>query len=93
MNTTGTGAVLPQGSPIDTLPEGGYEVTIDGLDDSGLLRCVYPNGFVKHHQVNTVEELAVRVTNQLRARYGANEIVFAHAPASLDAGQSFVVEG
>lgn len=90
--TSATGTVLPAGSPVAALPEGGYSVTIDGFDESGMVRCVYPDGFVKHHQAGTVAELAEKVTNQLRGRYGATEVVFATAPAELAAGESFAVE-
>lgn len=94
MSISGSGAVLPAGSvpATSTLPEGGYRVTIDGIDDSGLFRCVYPGGFVKHHQAATVEALAVQVANQLKARYGANEVKFYSVPKKLAAGEAFTVE-
>jgi len=87
-----TGVVLPPGGPAAALPEGGYSVTIDGFDESGMVRCVYPGGFVKHHQVGTVAELAAKVTNQLRGRYGATDVSFATIPAGLTAGEAFTVE-
>ncbi|MCE9566360.1 MAG: hypothetical protein K8U57_30420 [Planctomycetes bacterium] len=94
MKTIGTGAVLPPGSTpaIATLPEGGYKVVISGFDESGMIRCVYPGEFVKHHQAETVEELAGKVVNQLRARYGVQEIPFASVPKEIAAGESFTVE-
>jgi hypothetical protein len=93
MQITGSGAVLPAGTPTATVPAGDYEVTIDGTDESGMLRCIYPGGFVKHHQAGSVEELATKVTSVLRNRYGATDVQFASAPKSLKEKQSFVVKG
>lgn len=94
ISTSGEGAVLPAGSvsATGTLPESGYQVTIDGVDDSGHLRCVYPDGFIKHHQADTVEGLAVKVANQLKARYGAEQVRFDGVPKKLTAGNAFTVE-
>ena len=94
IKTNAVGAVLPPGStpPAASLPES-YAVTIDGFDESGLVRCVYPDGFVKHHQADTVEELAAQVSNQLKGRYGASEVPFKAVPKKLNAGESFTVEG
>lgn len=93
MQITGNGAVLPPGTPSAALPPGDYTVTIDGTDGSGMLRCVYPGGFVKHHQAATVEELATKVTAVLRTRYGATDVQFTTAPKSLTEKQSFAVKG
>lgn len=87
-----TGAVLPAGStPASVTLPATYTVTIDGFDDSGLVRCVYPDGFVKHHQSEAVDDLAAKVVNQLRGRYGAGEVTFAAVPKAIKAGQSFTV--
>lgn len=95
MKPSGKGQVLPAGSlaATDTLPDGEYSVTIDGIDDSGLLRCIYPGDFVKHHQAETVEELTGKIVNQLRGRYGADEVVFTAVPKKLAAGEQFKVKG
>jgi hypothetical protein len=94
MDVSGEGQVLPAGSapPKATLPAS-YAVSIDGFDESGMIRCVYPDGFVKHHQADTVEELAAKLVNQLRGRYGATDVAFATAPKSIAAGESFTVKG
>ena len=88
----GAGTVLPAGSlpTVDTLPES-YEVKIDGFDDSGLVRCIYPGEFVKHHQAAAVDDLATQVVSQLRGRYGATSVEFASVPKAIKAGQAFKV--
>jgi hypothetical protein len=92
-NVSGAGAVLPPGSlPAAPLPEGKLAVRIDGFDDSGLVRCVYPGGFVKHHQADGVEALAVQVVNQIRGRHGLTEVKLAAVPKAVEPGQSFTVE-
>lgn len=95
IKTNAAGAVLPPGTApaAAELSAGGYEVRIDGFDDSGLIRCVYPDGFIKHHQAETVEELAGKVASQIKGRYGASEVKFTSAPKALKAGQAFSVEG
>jgi hypothetical protein len=47
--------------------------------------CEYPGGFTKTHQVNTADELFVRITGILRGRFGVNEITFA-TPAVMPTG-------
>lgn len=95
LKAAGGGAVLPAGAeaPITTLPEGGYEVRIDGFDDSGLIRCVFPGDFVKHYQAESVTDLATKVVGQLRGRYGATEVAFASVPKAIKAGEAFKVAG
>lgn len=86
------GAVLPPSIPDSPLLGGAVAVSVDGLDDSGHVRAVYPDGFVKHHRAETVEELAVKVTAQLRGRYGVTDVQFKSIPAVLAAGESFTAE-
>lgn len=92
LNITAAGAVLP--ATPGTIPlAADSAVTIDGFDESGLIRCIYPDGFVKHHQADSVEELAVKVANQLKARHGVSDVPFASAPKALKAGETFTVKG
>lgn len=86
------GLVLPQGEPVAELAEGAHTVTVEAICDDGLIRCVYPDGFVKHHQAATVEELLGKVTSQLRGRYGVSDIQFTSAPKELTAGATITVE-
>ena len=90
--TQALGAVLPVASPTSKLEPGTHAIAIDGIDDSGMVRCVYPGGFVKHHQAETVTELAEKVARQVRGRYGVQDVPFATAPAEIAAGESFTVE-
>jgi hypothetical protein len=89
------GVVMPAGTlrAADVLPPGNCEVVIDGFDESGLARLVYPGGFVKHHQASTVEELAGKVVNQLRGRYGADGVEFVSVPAEVAPGEAFIIKG
>ncbi len=93
--TQALGAVLPPGStsPTGTLPEGGYSITVDGFDESGLVRCVYPDGFVKHHQAEAVDDLAGKVARQVQARYGASDVQFTGVPKAIKAGATFTAGG
>ena len=89
----GSGVVLPPGvSAKRPLPEGPLVVRIDGHDESGLVRCVYPC-LVRCHQADTVAELAGKVVSQLRALYGPREFAFESVPDAVAAGQSFTVKG
>lgn len=92
MAMKGNGAVLPAGTipAVDQLPKK-YEVLIDGFDESGLIRCIYPNKFVKHHQADTVEALATQIVAQLRGRYGVQEVNFTSAPKTITEGETFKV--
>lgn len=81
----GTGTVAPAapGSlPID--PEA--TVTIDGIDESGHIRCIYPGEFVRHHQAETVEELLPKIVAQIRARHGVEVVEFTSVPSTLEPG-------
>lgn len=95
----GAGTVLPPGSvpgKADLPADGPLRVTIDGFDASGYARLVYPCGFVKHHQAETVESLAAQVVNQMRGRYAAlfgKAVEFTSVPAAVKAGESFVIKG
>lgn len=91
---TAAGAVLPPGTTAPgTLPAGGYAVTVDGFDAAGTIRCVYPDGFVKHHQAGAVDELAAKIANQLKGRYGAPSVDFDTVPKAIKAGATFTVKG
>lgn len=90
---SGAGVVLPSGTPVAVLPPGKHSVAIDGFDESGCVRCVYPDGFIKHHQVEAVDGLAARVVSQIRGRYGVTgEIIVTKLPEALAAGEIIEVE-
>lgn len=86
------GLVLPQGAPVASLAEGEHTVTVEAICDDGLIRCVYPDGFVKHHQAETVEDLLGKVTSQLRGRYGVLDVQFTGVPKKIAAGQSITFQ-
>ncbi len=86
------GLVLPQGVPVAQLAAGPHTVTVEAICDDGLIRCVYPDGFVKHHQAATVEDLLAKVTAQVRGRFGVAEVQFKCVPKSLAAGETITVE-
>lgn len=89
----GKGLVLPKGSipPIGKLGDGENVVRLDGVDESGSLRCIYPDGFIKHHQVTEVAELLVRVMLTIQGRFGEGPVNFIYTPQSLDAGETIVL--
>jgi len=90
MGTQGSGLVLPAGSApqADVLPAGLNVVTIAGFDDSGLIRCEYPDGFVKHCTADDVTDLLGKVTAQIKSRYGDGNVDFVSIPTAIEAGQT-----
>ena len=66
-------------------------ITVDGKDESGCWRFVYPDGFVKHHQGTGVEDYARIIAQQLRGRFGVTSIEFVAMPKKMDVGQVFTV--
>lgn len=57
-----------------------------------MVKCVYPDGFAKNHQVTTPQDLAAQVLPVLRFRYGATECNITRLPDSLTAGSTLTVE-
>lgn len=108
MSGTGTVLAPGMAAPVASLPPGKTIITIESavgendglLDKDGkpavsenlMVRCVYPDGFAKSHQVAKPEDLAPRVTGILRGRYGVTgEIKIIKLPA-LKAGETIEVE-
>lgn len=103
--TTASGAVLPPGSvpPVATLPPGKVTVTVesapgenDGIEgatsENVVAKCVYPDGFTKNHQTNSPQDLAVKVLNTLRSRYGVAEVNVTKLPEQVVAGATIELE-
>lgn len=47
----------------------------------------YPDGFTKDHQVKNVEDLAPKITSQMRGHYGVTSVKFLSLPPSLEEGE------
>jgi hypothetical protein len=62
------------------------------IDESFMARCVYPDGFVKEHQVKSVQDLLPKVINQIRSRYGFAEANITALPKQLKAGTAIELE-
>lgn len=88
------GLVLPPGaqSPVASLAAGEHTVTVEAICDDGLIRCVYPDGFVKHHQAESMEDLLGKIVNNLRARYGVWDVQFTGIPKDIAAGQVITIQ-
>jgi hypothetical protein len=107
-SATGTVAPAGTQAAAGKLTAGQHEVLIesvvgenDGLLDSDgnpavslrqMVRCVYPDGSAKNHQVANIADLLPQLVNQLRGRFGVVEVQIASAPAELKAGASVKVE-
>jgi hypothetical protein len=103
LTPSGRGTVLP-GSPDAEPLSGTVTVAIesapgenDGIEgavsESKMARCVYPDGYVKNHQVNTPQDLADKVIAQIRGRYGnAGDITVTKLPAAIEAGETLTLE-
>lgn len=104
IKSSGNGLVLPSGAPAAPLPSGSIVITIeaapgenDGIEgatsENVVARCVYPDGFVKNHQTNGVEDLLGKVFGQLRGRYGVTgDIKVTSLPDAVEAGATIEVE-
>jgi hypothetical protein len=88
------GLVLPPDaqSPVASLPAGEHTVTIEAICDDGLIRCVYPDEFVKHHQATSMEDLLSKIVRNLRARYGIWDVQFTSVPKDITAGQVITIQ-
>lgn len=74
-------------------PENGYAA--DGTPVPGehdMVRCVYPGGFARSHQVKGVQDLLPKVVNQIRPRYGFAEAIVTAAPEALASGAAIELE-
>jgi hypothetical protein len=98
-----SGAVLPPGTlkPNARLPAGTYAITIQSADpvgtnpDDGVYAtCVYPDGWVKDHQVlpDDPAGLFEKIVGQLRGKYGAGEVQLVSLPSEVKAGTQVTVE-
>jgi hypothetical protein len=107
VETTATGTVLPPGTAAPKiLTPGEAKILVEAVDPENgydaegkprpsehfMARCVYPDGWVKAHQVKTIEDLLPRIVNQLRWRFGITEVKFIQTPSELKAGVTITVE-
>lgn len=88
-------SVLPAGSAVvGSLDNGTYElpiksITVDG--DCQMNYVEYPDGFTKAHQGLQPADVAAKITNQVKGRYGANAVIKA-LPAALIEGAIIEIE-
>ncbi len=75
-------------------PENGYDA--DGKpvpSENQMVKCEYPDGSVKNHQVNDVAALAQRAIGNVRGRHGLDHAVaVSKAPKSLKADTEIELE-
>ena len=86
--------ILPAGSDpiVTTLEKGEHRVVIVKNYDNNELRAKYPDGFERDHQAATPQELAPKIVNNFRARYGAEAVTITKLPSDLTEGATFLVE-
>ncbi len=91
-NVTGAAmGVLPEGSlpPVTTLPAGINIITISqkfvGADYVHYY-VVFPDGYTKKIQAESVESLMEKITRNLRWRYGVEVVNYTAIPTPLEAG-------
>lgn len=86
--------LLPAGSDpvVTTLEKGAHEITIVRTSENNEMRVAYPDGWERDHQATTPQELAPKIVNNLRARYGVESVTITRIPAELSEGATFVVE-
>jgi len=74
-------------------PENGYdENDTPILSERMMAQAQYPDGFIKNHQVATLEDLATKISGQLRGRYGVGSFSFSTLTDGLKAGEITVTE-
>lgn len=95
-NAAARASVLPAGSvpPSDSLKPGKYTLKIVKMSEHGNneFSLEYPNKFVRDHQAATIEELAPKITAQLRARYGVDTVKMVKVPTEIAEGAEITVE-
>lgn len=78
---------------VSVHPENGYdENDTPILSERMMAQLEYPDGFIKNHQVATLEDLATKITGQLRGRYGVSSFEFSTLPDGLKAGEITIAE-
>lgn len=82
MKIESTGEVLPGHQGTLVVGHGIYEIAIEPTKD-GLVRCVYPGGYVRHHQAESITELLNKVISQIRGRYAVTDVVITAKPRNL----------
>lgn len=98
-----TGAILPPGTlkTVDIGQQSSVTVTIDEVQteqtfgdpvktaplDTPIVRIIYPDGFIKHHEAADIASLMGKVQNLLRGRFGITGFDIASTPASLEPGE------
>lgn len=95
---TATGSVLPAGTLEKISLDGAVELTLkiaeySDQDGMQIAQVVYPDGFVKNHQTETVEDLLGKVSNQLRGRYGVVKFDIDKVPGALKQDEVFILKG
>ena len=83
----GKGRVLEPGvkSP-DTVITGHHDITIHSIAEDGLLRVQYPDGFIKHHQVENIDQLIEQIITVLRRKYGVDQVNITKLPKNIEPG-------
>lgn len=86
--------LLPAGSdPVKaTLKQGVHEITVVKTGENNELRVKYPDGWERDHQATTPQELAPKIVNNLRARYGVESVTINKIPDGLTVSATFAVE-
>jgi len=89
--------VLPAGSdPVVThLEQGEYEIPIRAVtptEGRTFAEVTYPDGWVREHHVTDATDLASKIVNNIRARFGAETVTIKSLPKALKAGASVGVE-
>ena len=93
MQPSGTGLVLEPGARApETSLKGRHNILIHSIADDGLVRIQYVDGFVKHHQVESVDQLLPQITNVLRRKYGADNVSFTKLPKAIEPGEKIGVK-
>lgn len=97
VSASGTGSVLPPG----TLPKVSLSnatsisvvvLEVENQQGMTIVKTQYPDGFVKNHNADTVEQLLGKITNQLKGRYGVASFSFDAIPSVLAGNEHILLK-
>jgi hypothetical protein len=91
---SGVATTLPAGAvaPVASLEDGKHTLVILKVAENMEMRVKYPDGWERDHQAKDIVELAPKIVNNLRTRYGVESAQMVDAPKVLEVGATIVME-
>lgn len=95
--TSASMTVLPAGSDpvVSSMDAGTYDFTFGTVtltEGRTFVEITYPDGWKREHHVIDAADLASKIINNLRARFGVESVSIVSLPKELEAGAILTVE-